>query len=144
MFEAGQPASEEEIGRIQAELGVVLPEQYVAFLRQFGSTRSFGWQIFGTRRGPQATGRPTTLMRDCVAATKEERHPINRLGTSALPPHVVISTDGGGGNLVLFGQGTVHAGEVHHYNLEDQDEPIRIWETFQNYLEDRIEEATGA
>jgi hypothetical protein len=145
MFEAGKPASKEEIQQIETELGVVLPEQYVEFLKQFGSTRSFGWQIYGTRPVGRATGRPTTLIQDCIKITKDERRPDNPLGTASLPPaHIVISTDGGGGNFVLFGVGAPHEGEVHYYNFEDMAEPIQVWKTFQDYLEHRIEEAVGA
>ena len=144
-FEAGVPASSEEIDRIQAELGLVLPDQYVDFLRQFGSIRSFGWQVYGTRPPSRGLGRPTTLTRDCVELTKEQRRRDNPLGTASLPPgHVVISQDGGGGNIVLFGVGAPHEGEVHHYNFEDMAEPIRVWRTFQDYLEDRISEASDA
>ena len=31
-----------------------------------------------------------------------------------------------------------------YYNLEDQAEPLQVWQTFQDYLESRIEEAIGA
>jgi hypothetical protein len=144
MIEAGKPASKEEVQQIEAALGIVLPDQYVKFLNRFGSVRSFGWQILGTRPVRPAASRPTTLTQDCVQVTTEQRKNGNLLGTASLPPaHVVISQDGGGGNIVLFGVGAPHEGEVHYYNFEDRAEPIRVWKTFQDYLEDRIAEAGG-
>jgi hypothetical protein len=145
MFESGRPASPEEIQQIEAELRVALPEQYAEFLKRFGYAGSFGWEVFGTRPIDPATERPSTVTSDCIKATKEEKNPENPLGTSSLPPaHVVISQDGGGGNVVLFGVGAPHEGEVHYYNLEDQTEPIQVWQTFQDYLERRIEEAISS
>lgn len=127
LFESGEPASPEEIRRIETGLGVGLPEQYVEFLNRFGYIGSFGWEVFGTRPIDPATGRPSTVTKDCIQATKEERTSTNPLGTSSLPPaHVVISRDGGGGNVVLFGVGTPCEGEVHYYNFEDQAEPIEV------------------
>lgn len=145
MFEAGSPASMEEIRRVEAELGLALPAQYVGFLKRFGSARSFGWQVFGTRPILTAASRPTTWTKDCVEITKTEKSSGSSRGTDFLPPaHVVISTDGAGGYVVLFGTGAPHEGEVHYYNLEDQTQPIRVWKTFQDYLESRIAEAMGA
>jgi hypothetical protein len=145
MFESGSPAGDEEIRRIEAELGLVLPDPYVQFLKRFGYAGAFGWDILGTPPGDTSCGRPATVASDCITTTKRERDPKNPLGTASLPHgHVVISQDGGGGNIVLFGVGAPHEGEVHYYNLEDQAEPIRMWNTFQDYLEDRIEEASGS
>jgi hypothetical protein len=77
-----------------------------------------------------------------VSVTRKERDRANPLGTWWLPPdHVVVATDGGGGNFVLFTVGSPHEGEVHWYNLEDTDEPIRTWKTLGDYLEYAIENA---
>jgi hypothetical protein len=141
-FQADRPAEEPEIRRIEAELGVALPQQYVEFLRRFGHARWFGQIIFGIRRIDPVSGRPTTIIPDCVSHTKLERNPSNPLGTAHLPSgHVVIATDGGGGNYVLFTAGSPYEGQVHYYNLEDQAEPHQVWGTFQDYLEAQIEEA---
>jgi SMI1/KNR4 family protein SUKH-1 len=144
-FQAERPADKDEIQRIEAELGVVLPQQYVEFLQRFGYARWFGQIIYGIRPTDRATGRASTVISDCVSRTKKEQDPNNPLGTTHLPrDHVVIATDGGGGNYVLFTVGSPHEGQVHYYNFEDQAEPIQVWKTFQDYLESRIEEATGA
>jgi hypothetical protein len=55
----------------------------------------------------------------------------------------VISTDGGGGNFVLFTVGAPHEGEVHWYAFEDSGDPIRVWKTLQDYLENEIKDALG-
>lgn len=131
-------------GRIEAELGVKLPEQYSKFLRRFGFAGWYGREILGVRPS-DVTGRPSVVISDVVSKTKRERRTNNPLGTSHLPSeHVVISTDGSGGNYVLFTTGSRHEGEVHYYNLEDQAEPIEVWKTFQDYLEWQIQEAGGA
>jgi antitoxin YobK len=143
-FRADRPATDEEIRRIQTELNLRLPDEYLQFLKRFGYVHWFGHEIYGIRPINPATGEPS-ITPDCAKVTKGEKKPNNPLGTSSLPPaHVVISTDGGGGNFVLFGIGAPHEGEVHYYNFEDQAEPIRTWKTFQDFLEHRIAEATGA
>ena len=144
MFEADRPATAQEIKRIETELNVILPEQYVEFLHRFGYAGWFGNEILGIRPIDRITGRPSTVTPDCVSRTKKERQPSNPLGTAHVPPgHVVIATDGGGGNYLLFTEGSPYEGQVHYYNLEDRAEPIRVWKTFQDYLEYRIEDAIG-
>ena len=140
MFVAERPATPDEIGRIQTELRVTLPPQYVEFLQRFGYVGWFGHEILGIRPIDRATGAPSTVTSDCVTKTKEERD--NPRGISFLPPdHVVISSDGSGGKSVLFTVGSADAGQVHWYNLEDMPEPIMTWQTLRDYLEYRIDDA---
>ena len=142
MFKAERPATKEEIRHIEADLGVVLPEQYKEFLSRFGYVGGFGQQILGIRPLDHVTGRPSTVISDCVARTKSEKDPRNPFGTSRLPrDHVVIATDGGGGNFVLFAVGSPCEGEVHWYNFEDMADPVKVWKTFKDYLEYEIENA---
>lgn len=143
-FQAERPATKDEIRQIETELGVVLPQQYIEFLQRFGHARWYGQMIYGIRP-TDSGGHPSTAISDCVSRTKKERQPSNPLGTAHLPPnHVVIATDGGGGNYVLFTAGSPYEGEVHYYNFEDQAEPIEVWKTFQDYLDHEIEAAVGA
>ena len=142
MFNAERPATKQEILRIESELGVVLPAQYVEFLQRHGYAGWFGHEILGIRPVDPETGQPSSVTYDCVTLTNEERDPNNPLGTSSLPPdHVVVAADGGGGNFVLFTVGSPYEGQVHWYNFEDQEEPIKTWQTFQDFLEYRIENA---
>jgi hypothetical protein len=139
MFRAERPATDQEIDEIEAQLNVVLPLEYVRFLQRFGYAHWFGHQIYGIRPTNPETGKPA-ITPDCVKLTNEERDPSNPLGTARLPSaHVVISTDGGGGNFVLFTAGSPYEGAVHWYNFEDQGEPIKAWKTFQDFLEYAIE-----
>lgn len=143
-FRADRPATDDEITRIQTELNLRLPDEYLQFLKRFGYVHWFDHEIYGIRPVNPATGKPS-ITPDCVKITKDEKKPDNPIGTASLPPaHVVISTDGGGGNIVLFGVDTPHGGEVHYYNFEDKAEPIQTWKTFQDYLEHEIEAAVGA
>lgn len=143
-FRADRPATDEDVARIQTELNLRLPDEYVQFLKRFGYVHWFGHEIYGIHPVNPATGE-LSVTPDCVKVTKGEKRPDNPLGTSSLrSAHVVISTDGGGGNVVLFGLDAPHGGEVHYYNLEDQAEPIQVWQTFLDYLEYQIEEAVGA
>lgn len=142
-FRADRPATDEEIKLIQTELNLHLPDEYLQFLKRFGYVHWFGHETYGIRPVNPAPGKPS-ITPDCVKVTKGEKKPDNPLGTSSLPPdHVVISTDGGGGNFVLFGLDVLHGGEVHYYNFEDMAKPIKAWKTFQDYLEYRIEEASA-
>lgn len=142
-FRADRPAADDEITRIQAELNLRLPDEYLQFLKRFGYAHWFGHEIYGIRPINPATGEPS-ITPDCVAVTQGEKNPGNPIGTASLPPaHVVISTDGGGGNIILFGVGAPSEGEVHYYNFEDKAEPIQVWKTFQDYLEYEIEAAVG-
>ena len=145
MFEAERPATVEEIHRIEEELRVSLPSQFAEFLERFGYAGWFGNEILGIRPIDRVTGRRSTVTSDCVSKTKEEKDVSNPLGTARLPPeHVVIATDGAGGNYVLFAAGSPYEGEVHYYNFEDKAEPIQVWKTFQDYLEYRIADAVSA
>lgn len=144
MFEAEGPATAEEIKQIETELCVTLPEQYVEFLKRFGYVGWFGNEILGIRPIDRLTGQRSTVTFDCVSRTKKSRRPDNPLGTANFSrEHVIIATDGGGGNYLLFTAGSPHEGEVHYYNFEDRPDPIHVWKTFQDYLEHRIEEAVG-
>ena len=134
MFRSERPATDEEISRIEAELNVTLPAEYVQFLKRFGYAAWFGREIFGIRPTDPLTGEPSTVTTDCIIVTKGERE--SPLGTAPLPPnHVVISTDGGGGNFLLFCVGSPYEGQVRWFNLEDDLEPIDVWESLQSYLE---------
>src|SRR5689334_2644987 len=46
-FRAGRPASDDEISKLENDLHVRLPGQYVEFLRRFGWIRWFGNEVFG-------------------------------------------------------------------------------------------------
>jgi hypothetical protein len=143
-FEAERPATAAEIRQIENDLGVILPAQYVEFLQRFGYAGWFGSEILGIRPIDRLTGRPSMVTPDCVSRTKKMRQSSGPLGTAHLPrEQVIIATDGGGGNYVLFTVGSSHEGEVHYYNFEDKVEPIQTWKTFQDYLEHQIE-AVGA
>jgi hypothetical protein len=140
MFEAEPPATQDQISAIESQLGVRLPEQYVAFLRRYGYAGWFGYEVLGVRPIDPTTGAPSTVTHDCVSATKEARDPTNPLGTTHLGhDHVAISTDGGGGYFVLFAAGSPLAGQVHYYNFEDAAEPLQVWQDFAAFLEYIIE-----
>jgi len=143
-FRSDRAATDGEIRRIETELNLRLPDEYLQFLRRFGYVHWFGHEIYGIRPANPATGKPS-ITPDCVKVTRDRRNPDNPIGTCSLPPaHVVISTDGGGGNFVLFGVGALCGGEVHYYNFIDSAEPITTWRTFRDYLEHQIEEADVA
>jgi hypothetical protein len=145
MYREERPATESEIADIEAQLDVVLPDQYKQFLRRHGYVSCFGKEILGIRPRDPMTGQPSTTRSDCVSRTKRERDPSNPIGTAGLDRnHVIISTDGGGGNFVLYTRGSPVEGEVHWYSFEDQGDPIMSWKTLQDYLEYIIDEAIGA
>lgn len=142
MFQYERPATEDEIKHIERELSVVLPAQYVSFLRRFGYASWFGREIFGIRPIDPLTGRPATAISDCIKRTKRERQLAEADRTPLLDAiYVVVSTDGAGGNYVLFTCGSPLEGQVHWYNFEDQPEPHRVWNTFQEFLEYNIEDS---
>lgn len=67
-----------ELGAVERELGVVLPRSYRAFLRQFGSARVAGREVFGLPRN--------RLWGDVVL--------MNQLAAPALPAgYVMVSRD---------------------------------------------------
>jgi len=143
MFESGTPATAADVRNIEVRLGVDLPPGYVSFLLKYGYAGWFGNEILGMRPADPVTGLPSTVTSDCIAKTLEQRSPQRRNGTAHLPPqHVVISTDGGGSSFVLFGLNSPHGGEVHCYNAEDAEGPIRTWKSFEDYLDEQINEAS--
>lgn len=144
MFRAERPATQDEIRLIESTLGILLPKQYIEFLQHYGYAAWFGSEILGIRPIDQSTGEPSSVTFDCIHVTLEQRKPDNPFGTVALPQdHVVIATDGAGGNFVLFTIGSRYEGQVHWYSFEDKAEPVMAWPTFNSFLEYMIANAPG-
>lgn len=132
-FECGAPASDEDIRTIEQRLSVTLPEQYVVFLKRFGSVEWSSYEIYGTPSQDEE-------MADVVGATLENHEEDAPLADAGLPQqHVVIAEDGGGGCFVLYTVGAANEGAVHWYNRADSEDPIMQFASLADYIQYSID-----
>lgn len=139
----GQPATEAAIARFSAATGLELPEDYVGFLRRCSYASWFGREVYGIDRPDLEhldPGQYPDL--DAMRRTLSIRRALRDHDSfGVVSAGIVISEDGGGGVHLLVGPPSSKVAQIHHYNFGDQEDPIRTWGTFAEYLDYFVEVA---
>ncbi|MGQ0765419.1 MAG: SMI1/KNR4 family protein [Gemmatimonadota bacterium] len=126
----GAGAEADEVGAVEAALGVKLPTSFVAFLLEFGWGGAGDLEVFGC-------GKDTPAHLDLVRVTASERAEAR----PALPQHLVpIANDGMGNHYCLDVAGWPAEAPIvfwNHEDLEDQELEV-VAPSFGHWLSDAV------